>query len=111
MMENVQIVGDRVVFGMQLPIQSQSRLFVSDWELTATVADLAAIATAADRSGWHYLGVCDHTAIPERLVGAMGAEWYDTVATLGWLAGQTTNVHLLSHVLILNQRYPLRAAK
>lgn len=111
MMENVQIVGDRVVFGMQLPIQSQSRLFVSDWELTATVADLAAIATAADRSGWHYLGVCDHTAIPERLVSAMGAEWYDTVATLGWLAGQTTNVHLLSHVLILNQRHPLRAAK
>ena len=50
MMENVQIVGDRVVFGMQVPIQSQSRLFVSDWELTATVADLAAIATAADRN-------------------------------------------------------------
>ena len=110
-MRYVQLVGNKVVYGMQLPVQSQSRLFVSDWELTATVDDLAEIARAADRSGWHYLGVCDHTAIPDRLVKAMGAEWYDTIATLGWLAGITTNTMLLSQVLILAQRHPLRAAK
>ncbi len=110
-MTRIQLVGDKVVYGMQLPIQSQSRLFVSDWELSASVDDLANIARAADRSGWHYLGVCDHTAIPDRLVKAMGAEWYDTIATLGWLAGITTNTMLLSHVLILAQRHPLRAAK
>ena len=110
-MNTIELVGDKVVYGMQLPIQSQSRLFVSDWELTATVDDLGDIAKAADRSGWHYLGVCDHTAIPERLVKAMGAEWYDTIATLGWLAGITSNTMLLTHVLILAQRHPLRAAK
>ena len=41
----------------------------------------------------------------------MGTTWYDTTATLGWLAAVTTRTHLLSHVLILAQRHPLRAAK
>ena len=65
----------------------------------------------ADESGFFYLGVCDHTAIPRRLADAMGTIWYDTTATLGWLAALTTHTHLLSHVLILAQRHPLRAAK
>jgi probable F420-dependent oxidoreductase len=41
----------------------------------------------------------------------MGTVWYDTTATLAWLAALTTRTHLLSHVLILAQRHPLRAAK
>ncbi|HEY3841843.1 MAG TPA: TIGR03619 family F420-dependent LLM class oxidoreductase [Acidimicrobiales bacterium] len=101
----------QVVFGMQLPIQSQSTLYVADWEKAAGPADLARIARVADESGYFYLGVCDHTAIPTRLADAMGTIWYDTVATLGWLAALTTRTHLLSHVLVLAQRHPLRAAK
>jgi probable F420-dependent oxidoreductase len=101
----------QVVYGMQLPIQSQSTLYVADWEKTASVDDLARIARVADETGCFYLGVCDHTAIPERLAAAMSTTWYDTTATLGWLAALTTRTHLLSHVLILAQRHPLRAAK
>jgi probable F420-dependent oxidoreductase len=41
----------------------------------------------------------------------MSTTWYDTIATLGWLAGFTTNVRLLSHVYIATLRHPLRAAK
>ena len=100
-----------VVYGMQLPIQSQSTLYVADWEKEAGPAELARIARVADESGFFYLGVCDHTAIPRRLAEAMGTIWYDTTATLGWLAALTTQTHLLSHVLILAQRHPLRAAK
>lgn len=110
--ESIQIVGaDGPVWGIQLPIQSQSSLYVSKWETTATVEDLGMIAKAADDAGAFYLGVCDHTAIPNRLVDAMGSVWYDTVATLGWLAGITSRTRLLSHVLVLAQRHPLRAAK
>ena len=101
----------RVVYGMQLPIQSQSTLYVADWEKDAGPAELARIAQVADDAGFFYLGVCDHTAIPRRLAEAMGTIWYDTTATLGWLAALTTRTHLLSHVLILAQRHPLRAAK
>src|ERR1700727_3457417 len=101
----------QVVYGMQLPIQSQSTLYVADWEKEAGPADLARIARVADEAGFFYLGVCDHTAIPARLADAMGTIWYDTTATLGWLAALTTRTHLLSHVLVLAQRHPLRAAK
>src|SRR5580692_4174785 len=100
-----------VVYGMQLPIQSQSTLYVADWEKESGPAELARIARVADEAGFFYLGVCDHTAIPRRLADAMGTIWYDTTATLGWLAAVTTHTHLLSHVLILAQRHPLRAAK
>ncbi|HAM01778.1 MAG TPA: LLM class F420-dependent oxidoreductase, partial [Acidimicrobiaceae bacterium] len=55
--------------------------------------------------------VCDHTAIPRRLADAMSTTWYDTVATLGWLAGITSRVRLLSHVYVAALRHPLRAAK
>ena len=101
----------RVVYGMQLPIQSQSTLYVADWEKEAGPDELARIARVADEAGFFYIGVCDHTAIPRRLADAMGTIWYDTTATLGWLAALTTRTHLLSHVLILAQRHPLRAAK
>jgi probable F420-dependent oxidoreductase len=100
-----------VVYGMQLPIQSQSTLYVAEWEKQAGPAELGRIAQVADEAGFFYLGVCDHTAIPTRLADAMGTIWYDTTATLGWLAALTTRTHLLSHVLILAQRHPLRAAK
>jgi probable F420-dependent oxidoreductase len=100
-----------VVYGMQLPIQSQSTLYVADWEKEAGPAELARVAKACDDAGFFYIGVCDHTAIPRRLADAMGTIWYDTVATLAWLAAQTTRTHLLSHVLVLAQRHPLRAAK
>jgi probable F420-dependent oxidoreductase len=101
----------QVVYGMQLPIQSQSTLYVADWEKAAGPEELGRIAQVADEAGYFYLGVCDHTAIPQRLADAMGTIWYDTTATLGWLAALTTRTHLLSHVLILAQRHPLRAAK
>ena len=101
----------QVVYGMQLPIQSQSTLYVAGWEKESGPEELARIARAADEAGFFYVGVCDHTAIPRRLAEAMSTIWYDTTATLGWLAALTTSTHLLSHVLILAQRHPLRAAK
>ena len=110
--ESVQVVPvGTVAFGIQLPIQSQSTLYVENWELAAGPTELAQVARQADDSGFFYVAVCDHTAIPRRLAQAMGTTWYDTVATLGWLAALTTRVHLLSHVYIAALRHPLRAAK
>jgi probable F420-dependent oxidoreductase len=101
----------RLVFGMQLPIQSQSRLYVEPWEADAGADELAAIAQAADRAGFHYVAVCDHVAIPRPLDERMGTSWWDTVATLGWLAGITERVRLLSHVYVPAYRHPLAVAK
>jgi alkanesulfonate monooxygenase SsuD/methylene tetrahydromethanopterin reductase-like flavin-dependent oxidoreductase (luciferase family) len=41
----------------------------------------------------------------------MGTTWYETVATLGWIAGITRSVRILSHVYVLSYRHPLQTAK
>jgi probable F420-dependent oxidoreductase len=101
----------RLVVGMQLPIQSQSTIYAEAWEPTAGPAELAAIACAADAAGFFYVAVCDHVAIPKPSDETMSTTWFDTLTTLGWLAGITTQLHLLSHVYVLPYRHPLMAAK
>ena len=100
-----------VEWGIQLPIQSQSTAFVQPWEASAGPAELAAVAVAADRAGAFYVAVCDHIAIPRPLDETMGDVWYDTIATLGWLAAQTERAQLLSHVYVVPYRSPLVTAK
>ena len=46
------------VYGVQLPIQAQSRMIAADWERDASVDDLARVARVADEHGYHYVGVC-----------------------------------------------------
>ncbi|MER5767611.1 LLM class F420-dependent oxidoreductase [Streptomyces sp. NPDC001985] len=96
---------------MQLPVQSQSTLCAEPWEAAAGAADLAEVARTADRTGFAYVAVCDHVAVPRRLAGAMSTVWYDPVATLSFLAGITGRVRLLSHVAVVGLRHPLVTAK
>ena len=100
-----------LMWGMQLPIQSQSTIYAQPWESSAGPPELARVAIAAEAAGAFYVAVCDHIAIPKPLDETMGAVWYDTIATLGWLAAQTTRTHLLSHVAVLPYRHPLVTAK
>ncbi|MFL6205564.1 MAG: TIGR03619 family F420-dependent LLM class oxidoreductase [Acidimicrobiales bacterium] len=100
-----------VAFGMQLPIQSQSTIFVQPWEATAGPAELVRVARACDAAGFDYVAVCDHVAIPADKAPAMSTTWWDTVATLSFLAAVTERVRLLSHVYVLPYRHPLVAAK
>lgn len=101
----------RLVYGMQLPIQSQSVIYAEAWEAEATADDLAEIARTADRGGFAYVAGCDHVAIPRRLADTMSTVWYDPVATLSFLAGITENVRLMSHVAVVGLRHPLVSAK
>lgn len=102
---------DRVVYGMQLPVQAQSRLFAAPWERDAGGAEIAELARTADEAGFFYVGVCDHVAIPRAASEAMSTTWYDTFTTLGFIAGITKNVRLLTHILVLPYRHPLMTAK
>jgi probable F420-dependent oxidoreductase len=96
---------------MQLPIQAQSTVFVEEWEKTAGAEELRKVARACDAAGFAYVAVCDHIAIPRSRADAMSTTWYDTIATLGWLAGVTRRVGLLSHVYVAAYRHPLQTAK
>lgn len=102
--------GERI-YGIQLPIQAQSAYFVGDWERSAGPAEMARIAQTCDANGYAYVGVCDHITLPESVVGGMGTHWVDCLTTLGWLAGVTERIGLLSHVYVLPYRHPLVAAK
>jgi probable F420-dependent oxidoreductase len=100
-----------LVYGIQLPVQSQSTIYAEPWEADAGPADLVEIARAADRSGFGYIASCDHVGVPRRLAAAMSTIWYDPVATLSYLAGVTEHVQLLSHVAVVGLRHPLISAK
>jgi probable F420-dependent oxidoreductase len=100
-----------VQVGIQLPVQSQSTYYVEPWEPTAGRDELAAVARAADDAGFDYVAVCDHVAIPADRAAGMSTTWYDTVATLGWLAAITERTRLLSHVYVPAYRHPLQTAK
>lgn len=100
-----------VAFGLQLPVQAQSTIFVQPWEQAAGAAELAQVAQACEAAGFLYVAVCDHVAIPRQHADAMGTEWWDTIATLSYLAGLTEHIRLLSHVYVLPYRHPLLAAK
>ena len=108
----VQIVPPgRLVFGMQIPVTAQSTMFAAPWEASAGVEEIRRIAEACDRSGFFYLGVSDHICVPRSHAPAMSTVWYDTVATLGFLAAATRRVRLLSYVYVAPYRHPLATAK
>jgi len=96
---------------MQLQVQAKSKTFVEDWEADAGADALRAIVEQADRTGFFYVAVCDHLAVTKPLDAHMSTTWYDTVATLGWIAALTTNVRVMSHVYVMSYRHPLQTAK
>jgi probable F420-dependent oxidoreductase len=99
-------------WGIQLPIQTLTRTLRESWEDDAGVADLVRVARAVEAAGGAFVGVCDHVAIPPvEYTKHMTPTWYDTVATLGYLAAATSTVRLLSVVYIAAYRHPLVAAK
>jgi probable F420-dependent oxidoreductase len=107
----LEIPPGTLAYGTQLPIQTKTTLLAGPWETDSSPADLMAIARAADRSGYLYVAVCDHVAIPRDKADTMSLWWQDTFTTLGWLAAGTERVALLSHVYVLAYRHPLVAAK
>ena len=100
-----------VAFGLQLPVQSQSTLYARPWEADAGAAEMVQVAQACEAAGFLYVAVCDHLAIPQRAAEAMSTSWWDTVATLSYVAAVTERIALLAHVYVLPLRHPLVAAK
>jgi probable F420-dependent oxidoreductase len=101
-----------LAYGIQLPIQTLTLSLREEWEETAPVSDLVAVAKAADAAGCAFVGATDHVALPRNdYTARMSTTWYDPIATLGFVAASTTNIRLLSSVFIAAYRHPLVAAK
>ena len=108
----VQIIPKgKLVYGMQMPVTAQSTVFAAPWEASAGTEEILKIAQACDANGFFYLAVSDHVCVPREQAKAMSTVWYDTIATLGFLAAATQRVRLLSYVYVAPYRHPLMTAK
>lgn len=100
----------RLRAGLLLPIVQPTS--TRAWEDTATVDDLLRIATRAEAAGFDHLACADHAALTTSDAARYTRpRFYDPLPTLGYLAGVTTAVRLLSYVLVVPLRHPLPLAK
>jgi probable F420-dependent oxidoreductase len=97
--------------GLVTPVLTQVPGVTSDWEATATVADLVQVATEADRLGFHHLTCSEHVAVPAEGADRRGSTYWDPLATLGHLAAVTSRIRLATHVVVLGYHHPLQLAK
>jgi probable F420-dependent oxidoreductase len=79
------------------------------WEDTAGIEELSRIA--ADRLGFHHLTCSEHVAVPASEAARRGATYWDPLATFGYLAAVTSQIRLVTQVLVLGYHHPLAIAK
>ncbi len=83
----------------------------ADWEVDASIEDIARVAEAADRLGYHHLTCSEHIALPAAEQARRGARYWDPLATFGFLAARTHRIRLATNVLVLGYHHPLEIAK
>jgi probable F420-dependent oxidoreductase len=81
------------------------------WEESASIEELARVAEAADRLGYHHLTCSEHVGLPAEEVARRGARYWDPLATFGYLAARTSRIRFATHVLVLGYHHPLEIAK
>ena len=98
-------------FGLVTPVLTRHPENDAAWTEDAGPADVAAIARAADRLGFHHVTCSEHVAVPTSAATTRGTRYYDPLATFGFLAAQTESLRFVTHVLVLGYHHPLAIAK
>ncbi len=93
------------------PIVTMTPRAHSPWEPVGTIEDIARIAEAADRLGYHHLTCSEHIALPAEELDRRGSRYFDPLATFGFLAARTKRIKLATNVLVLGYHHPLEIAK
>ena len=83
----------------------------NEWEVDASVDDLVAIATAADRLGYYHLTASEHVAIPVDVEARRGMRYWDLLSTLAYLAAVTERIRLATNMVVLPYHHPLEILK
>ena len=97
--------------GVVTPVATLNPRFFQSWEAEAGIEAIAAVATTAERLGYHHVTCSEHVAIAADKVPVRGASYWDPLATLGYLAALTSRIRLATHVLVLPFHHPLEIAK
>ncbi len=97
--------------GLITPVVTRHPARDAAWTEDAGPAELARLAWAADRLGFHHLTCSEHVAIPVTAAATRGTRYYDPLATFGFLAAHTRRIKFVTHVLVLGYHHPLAIAK
>ncbi|MFC7446836.1 LLM class F420-dependent oxidoreductase [Rhodococcus daqingensis] len=97
--------------GIVTPVLIQHPAVRADWEVGAGIDEVAAIAEAADRLGYHHVTCSEHVAVPVSVAVERGGTYWDPLATFGFLAARTRRIRLVTQVLVLGYHHPLEIAK
>lgn len=81
------------------------------WERDGGPEELREIAVAADRLGYWYLTCSEHVGIPSDVAPVRGSRYYDPLPTFGFMAGFTSRIRFMTHVLVMGYHHPLAIAK
>jgi probable F420-dependent oxidoreductase len=98
-------------FGTGLPAIQQIPARVRPWEKEVDGPKILEAARAAEAAGFAWVSCSDHPSIPVSRAQAMGPTWFDAGSTLAFVAGVTSRIRLMPHVLVLPYRHPLVVAK
>jgi probable F420-dependent oxidoreductase len=81
------------------------------WTERAGIAELAEIARAGDRLGYHHMTCAEHVGVPVPVTAVRGGRYWDPLATFGYLAACTQRIRFATDVLVLGYHHPLEIAK
>ncbi len=97
--------------GVHTPVVIQTPGGHARWEEDAGPDELARVVTACDLLGYRHLTCSEHVAVPEAQKKYRGAVYWDPVATLGWAAALTSQILLVTNVVVLGYHHPVQVLK
>jgi probable F420-dependent oxidoreductase len=100
-----------MLLGITTPVLSMVPDVHAPWEVEGTIDDVAAIAQAAERLGYHHLTCSEHVIVPTEVAAVRGSRYWDPLSTFGYLAAVTSRIRLATNVLVLGYHHPLEIAK
>ena len=99
-------------FGIVPPVVHRNPRFdPPEWEFSAGIDDLAAIARRADELGYDFVCFPGHIAIPESAAAVRGQVYWDPVAAMSYVAAHTSRIKLCAYVVVLGYYHPLEICK
>jgi alkanesulfonate monooxygenase SsuD/methylene tetrahydromethanopterin reductase-like flavin-dependent oxidoreductase (luciferase family) len=95
-------------FGISTPIV-QTVPGISN--LTGGVEDLRRLILEIERLGYYHLTFPEHVAVPTEVTSRIGEVWWGQLPTMGFAAGITRRLRLLTSVVVLPYHHPLEIVK
>jgi probable F420-dependent oxidoreductase len=104
-------MGDASRYGLFTPVLFMMPGGCGAWEAEAGMAELTAIAQAAERLGYDYITCGEHVVMSSDQGPSRGTRYYDPLPTFGYLAAKTERLRFATYVLVLGYSHPLEIAK